>query len=302
MASFGSDHHRWVFAFGVLGNLVSVIAYLGPLPTFYRIYREKSTMGYEALPYVVALSSAMLWMYYALLKPATLLISINSLGCIIETLYILFYILYASKQARKHTIKLVGMLNVGLICAIFVVANFALKEVSVRIMVVGWICVAFSVSVFAAPLSIVFQVVRTRNAEFMPVALSATLTLSAVMWFFYGFLKADMCVTVPNIMGFFLGVLQMMLYVIYRKPKPLVAEKKVPEHVINIVMLCNSDVHPVVDSQTSGNCDVNSTADADENEDEKKDEETVSAVADEPCSSQAQVHLDSPALLVCSAA
>ena len=94
----------------------------------------------------------------------------------------------------------------------------------------------------------------------------------------------------------------MMLYVIYRKPKPLVAEKKVPEHVINIVMLCNSDVHPVVDSQTSSNCDVNSTADADENEDEKKDEETVSAVADEPCSSQAQVHLDSPALLVCSAA
>ena len=59
-------------------------------------------MGYESLPYVVALSSAMLWMYYALLKPATLLITINSVGCIIETLYILFYILYASKQARVN--------------------------------------------------------------------------------------------------------------------------------------------------------------------------------------------------------
>lgn len=134
----------------------------------------------------------------------------------------------------------------------------------------------------------------------------------------------------------------MLLYGIYRNPKPLedVVEKKVPEHVINIVMLGNSEVHPV-DSQTSSNCDVNSTIDRGDKEkkdeevdsidmrsnsttdqdEEKKDEEvdrirmrlednnaaphSMPALADEPCSRQAHVnieHLDSPLFIVCPTA
>lgn len=58
-------------------------------------------MGYQSVPYVVALFSSMLWMYYAFIKKNTiLLVSINSFGCIVETIYITIFILYASKEAR----------------------------------------------------------------------------------------------------------------------------------------------------------------------------------------------------------
>ncbi|KAK7316216.1 hypothetical protein VNO77_35070 [Canavalia gladiata] len=83
--------------------------------------------------------------------------------------------------------------------------------------VLGWICVSVSVSVFAAPLSIVTQVVRTKSVEFMPFNLSFNLTLSAIMWFGYGLFLKDICIALPIVLGFVLDLLQMLLFIIYRK-------------------------------------------------------------------------------------
>jgi solute carrier family 50 protein (sugar transporter) len=72
-------------------------------PTFLRICRKKTTEGFQSLPYVVALFSAMIWLYYASLKSdVLLLITINSVGCFIEMIYIALYVAYAPKQARVH--------------------------------------------------------------------------------------------------------------------------------------------------------------------------------------------------------
>ncbi|GER44033.1 bidirectional sugar transporter SWEET12 [Striga asiatica] len=113
-------------------------------PTFYQIYKKKSTEEFQSVPYIVGLFSATLWMYYAFLKPdTTLLITINSFGCL-------------------------------------------------------------------------RQVIRTKSVEYMPFLLSFFLTLSAVMWFFYGFLRKDYNIAIPNVLGFIFGVLQMVLYAIYK--------------------------------------------------------------------------------------
>ncbi|KAG9136814.1 hypothetical protein Leryth_004568 [Lithospermum erythrorhizon] len=189
-------HHPWSFTFGILGNIISFFVYFAPLPTFIRIYKEKSTLAFQSLPYIVGLFSAMLWMYYALIKTNTLLlISINSFGCVIETIYIFMFLLYAPKKARNDTAKLLSFLNVGVFLMIFFLTYYPLKG-DTRVAVVGWICVAFSVSVFAAPLSIVFQVIRTKSSEFLPFPLSFCLTLSAIMWFGYGILQKDLCIAV----------------------------------------------------------------------------------------------------------
>ncbi|XP_010250599.1 PREDICTED: bidirectional sugar transporter SWEET12-like [Nelumbo nucifera] len=238
-------HHPWTFTFGLLGNLISFMVYLAPLPTFFRIYKKKSTEGFQSVPYVVALFSAMLWIYYAFLKPdAHLLITINSFGCFIETVYIVMFMIYASKKVRIETIKLLLLLNVGTFCLILLLTLF-LAHGTKRAQIVGWLCVAFSVSVFAAPLSIMRLVIRTKSVEFMPFSLSFFLTLSAVMWFSYGFLQKDLYVALPNILGFIFGILQMLLYVIYKDSKKvIIEEQKVNnEHIIDVRKL-NSTENP----------------------------------------------------------
>lgn len=249
-----------LFAFGILGNLVSFMVYLAPIPTFYRIVKKKSTEGFHSIPYVIALYSATLMIYYALNKSdGTLLITINSFGIVIETIYISLFIAYAPKKLRVSTIKLVVLLNIVSYVMIVAVTYFFIQPAK-RVQVLGGINLLLSFIVFVAPLSIIKKVVQTRSVEFMPFWLSFFLSLSAVMWFFYGLLSKDVYVAVPNILGFVFGIIQMVLYAIYKncESKP-VEELKLPE-----IVKGPPEIHPVNSLPTSEDNDED-----DENRNEK---------------------------------
>lgn len=70
-------------------------------PTFITIFKRKSSDGFQSIPYVVALSSAMLLLYYGVLKTdASMIISINAIGIAIEVTYLTIHVIYASKAAK----------------------------------------------------------------------------------------------------------------------------------------------------------------------------------------------------------
>ncbi|KAI3463592.1 hypothetical protein Pfo_020255 [Paulownia fortunei] len=242
MALF-SIQNPMVFTFGILGNLVSFLVYLAPAPTFYRILKKKSTEEFQSVPYVVALLSSMLWIYYATLKSnETLLITINSVGCFIEAIYISIFISYAPKKARMLALKLLLLLNFVGFGLILIFTHFLVKE-SQRVQVLGWISVTLSASVYIAPLSIMKQVIRTKSVEFMPISLSFALLLNAVMWFFYGLLLKDFYIAVPNIVGFIFGALQIILYLVYKNCKPD-TEDKLPTNA-KPKAITTTEIHPV---------------------------------------------------------
>lgn len=249
MAFLNMEQQTWAFTFGILGNIISLMVFLSPLPTFYRVYRKKSTEGFLSTPYVVTLFSCMLWIFYALLKSgAELLVTINGVGCVIEAVYIAMYLVYAPKAARVLTARMLLGLNVGVFGLVALVTMVPFRG-SLRVHVLGWICVSVALSVFAAPLSIMRQVIRTKSVEFMPFSLSFFLVLSAVIWFAYGALKKDVFVAFPNVLGFVFGVAQMALYMAYRnKAKPavvMVEEVKLPEHAKQEASCGGAEVHPV---------------------------------------------------------
>ncbi|XWS37076.1 hypothetical protein CRYUN_Cryun19dG0011900 [Craigia yunnanensis] len=247
-------YHLWIFVSGILGNILSFMVYLAPLPTFVRVYRKKSTERFQSIPYVVALISAVLWIYYATLKSnAYPLMTINAIGCVVETIYIIVFIIYAPKKARILTLKLLLLLNFGGLLLIFLLTHFFSKGTS-RIHIVGWFCVVSSAGVFAAPLSIMRKVIKTKSVEYMPFTLSVFLTLGAVMWFFYGLFLKDMNIAVPNVLGFIFGILQMILYAVYKNhPMKMVEDPKLQlsEHKLGS-MVC-SDVKAVAPQPNNTN-------------------------------------------------
>ncbi|KAI4338609.1 hypothetical protein MLD38_023646 [Melastoma candidum] len=212
--------------FGVIGNIVSFLVFLAPIPTFYTIYKKKTSDGFQSIPYIVGFSSAMLLLYYGFLKTnAVLIISINAVGCVIELAYLALFAFYASKREKILILRLLLIIDVGCYGLILSLTAFLL-EGKQRINAVGWICAAFNIAVFAAPLSIMTKVVRSRSVKFMPFGLSFFLTLCATTWFFYGLLIKDMFIAVPNVIGFLLGIAQMILYMLYRNPKTQKDEAK----------------------------------------------------------------------------
>ncbi|PKA47607.1 Bidirectional sugar transporter SWEET14 [Apostasia shenzhenica] len=225
------------------------MVYLAPVSTFYRVYQKKSTEGFQSLPYSVALFSSMLWVYYAVIKSHSyLLITINSIGCIIETIYIAIFLFYAPRSAKMFTLRVVVFLNV-IVFGLILLCTLLLSNGGMRITILGWICVSFSVSVFAAPLSIIRLVIHTKSVEYMPFNLSFFLTLSAAVWLGFGLLSKDKFVAIPNIVGLVLGILQMALYCVFREPEPPAKspDKGLPEHavVIPAKVVPTREVHPV---------------------------------------------------------
>ncbi|XP_010442345.1 PREDICTED: bidirectional sugar transporter SWEET10 [Camelina sativa] len=257
--------------FGILGNIISFFVCLAPIPTFIRIYKRKSSEGYQSVPYVISLFSAMLWLYYAMIKKdAMMLITINSFAFVVQIVYISLYFFYAPKKEKILTVKFVLFVDVFAFGLIFLLTYF-LTHGNKRVQVLGYICMVFALSVFVAPLGIIRKVIKTKSAEFMPFGLSFFLTLSAIMWFFYGLLLKDKNIALPNVLGFIFGVLQMILFVIYKKPGTKVLEPSViklqdiSEHVVDVVrlssMVCNSQMRTLVPQDSA---DMEDTIDRDE--------------------------------------
>jgi len=61
---------------------------------------------------------------------------------------------------------------------------------------------------YGAPLSVMWEVVRTKSVEFMPLPLSAMSFLNSAVWSLYGFYVQDTYIGMPNNLGTVLTVAQ----------------------------------------------------------------------------------------------
>ncbi|CAN0920002.1 Bidirectional sugar transporter SWEET14 [Linum grandiflorum] len=181
-------NHHLALVFGLLGNIVSFFVFLAPLPTFYRIVKEKSTQGFQSIPYSVALFSAMLYLYYASLKvDALMLITINSVGCLIESTYLIIFLIYAPKSVRRLVIK-----------------TKSVEFMPFSLSLLLTLCAVFWL-IYGLALDDYYIAVSFVTKQTLPSSFSGTILK---VWLFW--LQA------PNILGFAFGLTQMGLYLIYR--------------------------------------------------------------------------------------
>uniref|UniRef100_A0A5B6YYG4 Putative bidirectional sugar transporter SWEET16-like n=2 Tax=Davidia involucrata TaxID=16924 RepID=A0A5B6YYG4_DAVIN len=111
--------------------------------------------------------------------------------------------------------KLVGILDVGFLGLVIAVTLLAIHG-SVRLTFVGVLCAALTIGMYAAPLSVMKMVIKTKSVEYMPFFLSFFLFLNGGVWAVYSVLVKDFYIGVPNVVGFVLGSAQLIIYMMYK--------------------------------------------------------------------------------------
>ncbi|KAL3643576.1 Bidirectional sugar transporter sweet2 [Castilleja foliolosa] len=217
-------------AAGVAGNLLAFVLFVSPIPTFRRIIRARSTEEFSGLPYIYALLNCLICLWYGMPIVSSgiiLIATVNSVGAIFQSIYIIIFIIYADK-GRK--LKMLGLLvAVFSLFAVVVVVSIRIFEPPNRQLFVGYLSVFSLISMFASPLFIINMVIRTKSVEYMPFYLSLATFLMSLSFFIYGLFKEDLFISVPNGVGAILGIIQLALYVCYSKSSVEVSRRPLLE-------------------------------------------------------------------------
>nr|XP_043630918.1 bidirectional sugar transporter SWEET4-like [Erigeron canadensis] len=216
-------------AVGIVGNVIALILFLSPVPTFIQIVKKGSVEQFSPVPYLATFINCGIWVLYGLpmVHPHSLLvITINGTGFVIETVYLTLFIIYSDRKQRLRVllIMVVELLFLGVLTSLVLTVAHTTK---LRSTIVGSIAIAGNIMMYAAPLSVMRLVIRTKSVEFMPFFLSLFSLLNGISWTIYALIRFDPYIVLPNGLGSLLGVAQLVLYAFYYKStKRQMAERK----------------------------------------------------------------------------
>ncbi|MQL82986.1 hypothetical protein Taro_015464, partial [Colocasia esculenta] len=198
-------------------NAASLLLYAAPISTFHRVLRKRSTEEFSCVPYIIALLNCLLYTWYGLPVVSHKwenfpVVPVNGLGIILESSFIILYTCFAPSERKAMAVAILFSVTA-------LVSSFALRDHNHRKALVGSIGLVASVAMYGSPLVAVRQVIQTKSVEFMPFYLSFFSFVSSSLWMAYGLLSHDLLFASPNLLGSPLGLLQLILYVTYRKGK-----------------------------------------------------------------------------------
>ncbi|KAM6549912.1 hypothetical protein CsatB_021588 [Cannabis sativa] len=93
---------------GIIGNVISFGLFLSPVPTFWRIIKSKAVEEFKPDPYLATVLNCALWIFYGMpfIHPDSLLVvTINSVGLVLELIYLTIFFIYATTEGRSKVIK-----------------------------------------------------------------------------------------------------------------------------------------------------------------------------------------------------
>ncbi|KAH7658187.1 solute carrier family 50 (sugar transporter) protein [Dioscorea alata] len=212
------------FIVGIMGNAASLLLFAAPMLTFKRVIKKKSTQEFSCIPYINALVSCLFYTWYGL--PVVSrglenfpLITINGVGVLLESSYILIYLWFSSSE-RKKGVCLMAVPAIAVFCATAIVSSLVLHDHHHRKLLVGSVGLVASVLMYGSPLVAVKTVIKTKSVEYMPFYLSLFSFLASSLWLTYGLLAHDVLMAAPSFLGTPMAIIQLILYCIYRNNKP----------------------------------------------------------------------------------
>ncbi|XP_076821711.1 sugar transporter SWEET1-like [Clavelina lepadiformis] len=199
----------WSGAVSFAATVTTILMYLTGWQVISKVIRRKSTQGLLVHPFIACFVSCTLWTKYGMLTDDNTMFYVNVIGSVFEGFYVaLFYFYTKSKNtvAPPVTVLLIFLF------AVLAYTKYVTIEGEKAIYHQGMICSSFNIVNYAAPLSAAASVIRKKSTENISFLLSLVYFLMALEWFIYGYMRIDLFVEVPNLIGIFFGAFQLSLF------------------------------------------------------------------------------------------
>ena len=198
--------------FGWVGTALALYFYIAPIVPFLKVI--KGEMTWKQSPGVLLLCSflnCILWSDYGLITNQFLLYLANGLGGTITLIYITIFLIHVAD--RKVLLSL--FYNFFLICCI--VEIYFVFYYLVPSKVTGIIANIFNVLMYAAPGEKIYQICKGASYQLIPIWSTIGGTACSTSWMCYGIYQKDIYVVIPNALGVLASIVQIVIFVIYRR-------------------------------------------------------------------------------------
>lgn len=181
------------------------------------------------LPFVAMVFNCIGWIGYACLLQDFFLFFANIIGLVLGLFYSIVCLTLLAKQGegqqysqlyltveRLLLFALFFWSLMGLLAGTLFNQSSNTRKESANL--VGLLSCAFSIAYYAAPLSTMVEIIRTKDSSSLFLPMIMVNLVNAIMWFLYGAIaKHDINIWGPNGLGAILSTIQIMLLLLYSK-------------------------------------------------------------------------------------
>lgn len=225
-----------------LGCLVAFLMFASPFKAVLQVRKQKSLGDVNPLPFVAMWANCTAWLVYAFLKGDVYVFFSNEPGLLLGAFMTVSCYGYADAKIRDHMVQgLMGFaatltLTGGLI-------SLVLEEEDHRVNVWGAVTVAVLLMYYGAPLSVLAQVIRTRNSAALLWPLAVMNTVNGALWVAYGLAVGDYFIWCPNLVGAVFGLVQLGLILVFPADRSM-SRKNLSEPNLETVEAATYQGHP----------------------------------------------------------
>lgn len=174
-----------------------------------KMRESKSTDNIQFLPFLTTCLNNLGWFYYGLLKRDQTIVLVNTIGALLQILYIIMYFRYTKLKGMVASQTLAA--GIVLFCGYLYFTMF-LPEGDTRINQLGLTCSVVTVSMYLSPLTDLVAIVRSGDVRCLSFPLTVATFFTSTSWVLYGLQLDDYYIVVPNTPGIFTSLIRFYLF------------------------------------------------------------------------------------------
>ena len=181
-----------------IGTVIGIILNISPIVMFYSIIKGKNKI--EIVPESMLIFNILcssLWACYWYLQVDKFVPFFSSaFGLVLSEIFSLIYLFFlAEKDWKKYF--LYAFLEINLVLEF----NYALLFIIKDYIIVGNIAMVVNIITYITPGQKIYQVIKTRNYNLIPISSTLSGSLCTLAWLIFGLLIWDIRTIIPNGLG-----------------------------------------------------------------------------------------------------